>query len=305
MTHRPRARSLTPMCLAGRRRCGGWLTIAGLLFAACGSSSAPTSNPVDPDPERRGPLGRVAQFVVECELSHLAFDDPIVLPWQPGKSHLHSFFGNSAVDSDPAYNERILSADTSCDQRRDTASYWAPALLDAEGKVIEPIKMVAYYRPGQGVDPADVVAYPPGFMIIGGDSTSQKTQSTDIVAWSCGTGAARNDRPTQCAEGSTLRMIVVFPDCWDGERLTTFGASAHVRYSSADNEGGCPDAHPVALPQLTIGIDYPPVDPDGLSLASGDVTTAHADFWNVWDQDKLEGEVAMCINRDLVCGVTG
>jgi hypothetical protein len=33
--------------------------------------------------------------------------------------------------------------------------------------------------------------------------------------------------------------------------------------------------------------------------------TAHADFWNVWDQDKLEGEVANCLNRDLVCGVVG
>ena len=42
-----------------------------------------------------------------------------------------------------------------------------------------------------------------------------------------------------------------------------------------------------------------------LSLASGAITTAHADFWNVWDQDKLEGEVADCLNRDLVCGVSG
>lgn len=291
------------MGLAGQRRRAGWLAVVGLLVAACGGSAGPTSTAEDPDPERRGPQGRVAQFVVECELSHLAFDDPIVLPWQPGKSHLHMFFGNNAVDSDPGYDDRILSADTSCDQRRDTASYWAPALLDAEGKVVEPVKMAAYYRPGQGVDPADVVPYPEGFMMIGGDSTSQETQSTDIVAWSCGTGAARHDVPSQCPAGSTLRMVIVFPDCWDGERLTTFGASAHVRYSNADQEGGCLDSHPVPLPQLTIGIDYPPVDPAGLSLSSGDVATAHADFWNVWDQAKLEGEVAMCINRDVVCGV--
>ncbi len=304
MTHRPRARSLTPMGWAGRRRIIGALVAASALLAACGSSAAETNAGGDPDPERRGPQGRVAQFVVECELSHLAYDDPIVLPWQAGKSHLHMFFGNRAVNSDPGYNERMLSAETSCDQRRDTASYWAPALLNAEGNVIEPLKMSAYYRPGHGVDPAEVVPYPEGFMMVGGDSTAQKTQSSDIVAWSCGTGAARNDAPTQCPDGTSLRLIIVFPDCWDGERLTTFGASAHVRYSSFDNEGGCPEAHPVPLPQLTIGIDYPPVDPTGLSLASGDITTGHADFWNVWDQAKLEGEVAMCINRDLVCGVT-
>ena len=96
-------------------------------------------------------------------------------------------------------------------------------------------------------------------------------------------------------------MIVTFPDCWDGERLTGHGSSAHAVYS----DGGCPASHPVAVPQLMIGLDYPPVDPAGLSLASGSILTGHADFWNVWDQDKLEREVANCINRDLVCGVSG
>ncbi len=55
---------------------------------------------------------------------------------------------------------------------------------------------------------------------------------------------------------------------------------------------------------MTVAVDYPPVDPDGLSLASGSIITGHADFWNVWDQDKLEREVALCLNRDVVCGVT-
>ena len=64
-------------------------------------------------------------------------------------------------------------------------------------------------------------------------------------------------------------------------------------------------SHPVAVPQLQVTIDYPPVDPEGLSLASGSILSGHADFWNVWDQDKLEGEVADCLNRDLVCGVSG
>ncbi|MGI9645651.1 MAG: DUF1996 domain-containing protein, partial [Ilumatobacteraceae bacterium] len=252
------------------------------------------------DPDRRGPQGRVAQFVVRCELSHIAFDDPIVLPWQPGQSHQHQFFGNVAVDSDPGYG-RVEGAPTSCEQRLDTASYWAPTLLDERGNRIESLGLTAYYRPGRGVAPEDVDAYPAGFMMLAGNSTAIEPQSLDVVAWSCGTGAARDEAPQQCSEGSTLRMIVVFPDCWDGERLTGFGSSAHVRYS----DDGCPGTHPVALPQLTIGIDYPPVAPDGLSLSSGSIDTAHADFWNVWVQDKLEDEVAMCINRDLVCGISG
>jgi len=279
------------------RRLSG-LVVLALVAVGCGGSDGATSS--DPDPQRRGPQGRVAQFVVECELSHLAFDDPLVLPGNPGKSHLHMFFGNRAVDSDPTYNDRVLSADTTCDQRRDTASYWAPALLDQAGKVVEPLGLTAYYRPGDGVDPAAVVAYPEGMMIIGGDQAA-KQQSIDVVAWSCGTGALREVAPPQCPDNSTLRAIINFPDCWDGERLTAFGSSAHVRYS----DGGCPESHPVAMPKLMIGIDYPPIDPVGLSLASGGIETLHADFWNVWDQAKLEREVEVCLNRNLVCGVSG
>lgn len=96
-------------------------------------------------------------------------------------------------------------------------------------------------------------------------------------------------------------MIITFPDCWDSSRLTAFGSGAHVRYS----DDGCPESHPIALPQLQMSIDYPPVAPDGLSLSSGPIESAHADFWNTWDQEKLEREVAVCLNRDLVCGLSG
>ncbi len=113
------------------------------------------------DPDRIGPQGRVAQFVVQCTLSHTGYDDPIVYPDEPGQSHLHTFFGNAMVDSNPDY-ERVAGAQTSCEQRQDTASYWAPALLDADGRVIEPAGITAYYRPGFGVDPATVEPYPAG-----------------------------------------------------------------------------------------------------------------------------------------------
>ena len=260
---------------------------ARVVDSAASSDRRRSATPIRPG----GPQGRVAQFVVECELSHLAFDDPLVLPGNPGKSHLHMFFGNRAVDSDPDYNDRVLAADTSCDQRRDTASYWAPALLDRRG---QGCRAAAASRPttdpGSGVDPADVVAYPEGIMIIGGDSTSTDVavdRRRRVVVWHRRRSRARHRR--SAPTGRRCGCIVTFPDCWDGNRLTTFGSSAHVRYS----DGRCPDSHPVAMPQLTIGIDYPPVDPDGLSLASGGIETAHADFWNVWDQDKLEGEVAV------------
>ncbi len=309
------------------------LVAALVLGSACGGSgggdggagpvgSAGSTVREAVDPERIGPQGRVAQFVVQCTLSHEAYDDPIVYPDQPGMSHLHAFFGNEMVDADPDY-DRVSGAATSCEQRQDTASYWAPALLDGAGQAVEPVSMTAYYRPGFGVDPATVEPYPAGLMLVAGDRTAAEPQSTDIVSWSCGSSSVRADAPMRCPATETLRLLVNFADCWDGEHLGPEAATAvtrpptapgddHVHDGGADvtpfsaysEDGSCPSTHPVPIPMLQLAIDYPPVDPSELSLASGSITTAHADFWNVWDQAKLEQEVELCLNADRVCGVT-
>lgn len=281
------------------RRVATSAVLVALVASCSGTSSTPSTADDGPDPDRRGPQGRVAQFIVQCDLSHVAYDDPIVHPHMPGMSHNHQFFGNRAVTADPDY-EQVIGAETSCRQALDTASYWAPVLLDGAGRQVVPLGMTAYYRPGRGIDPADVVPYPAGLMMVAGDMHATEPQPTDIVAWSCGTGATRSVRPPACPVSTPLRMIVTFPDCWDGENIIGLGDDAPVRYG----DDGCPDDFPVPIPQLTIAIDYPAIDPGGLSLASGDIITGHADFWNVWDQDKLEQEVALCLNRDLICGVS-
>ena len=295
----------------GRLRRCSLLVAAGLALGACGGDG--DAAPVEVrDPLRNGPQGNVAQFIVECELSHLAYDDPIVLPDLPGESHLHQFFGNVDITADPNY-ERVIGSDTSCERRSDTASYWAPALLDETGDVVRPTKLVAYYRPGPGVDPASIEPYPAGLMMVAGDAGAEDEQPVEIVAWGCGTGSVREPAPPDCriqfdddtdvepTTPTSLRLWITFPDCWDATLLTGLGSGAHVRYSEA---GACPDSHPVPIPQLQMAIDFPALDPGGLSLASGGTETAHADFWNVWDQEALENEVRVCLNRDLVCGVS-
>jgi hypothetical protein len=103
-------------------------------------------------------------------------------------------------------------------------------------------------------------------------------------------------------------MIVTYPDCWNGVELTSRDwrdpDARHAVYSQA---GQCPASHPVHIPQLQFAIDYPPVMPDeldDLALSSGDIHSGHADFWNAWHQDKLNNEIARCIQRDLVCNVS-
>ena len=253
-----------------------------------------------PDAPIAGPQGNQPQFVVTCGFSHAAPDDPIVSPGKPGESHLHVFFGNTEVDADTTTDD-LVGGDTTCDHRDDTAAYWAPALL-RDGEPLEPVTSTAYYRPGLGVDPASVQAYPPGLVMVAGNAGATEAQPVSIVAWSCGVGIEREPTPPTCGDSNRLRLVVTFPDCWDGQRLDSPDHHAHVAYSSG---GECPEGYPVPVPQLQFSVEYPVTgDPSGLLLASGGLLTGHADFMNGWDQAALEREVALCLGRALVCGVS-
>ena len=283
--------------------------IASLVLAAACGSQGPTGPPTDGEtpgvspvrlsPTEPGPQGRVPQFVVECGYSHSGPNDPIVHPHHAGRSHLHQFFGNDSTDADSTA-ETLADGGTTCDQHLDLASYWAPALLDHRAEVV-PLKAVAYYRPGVGVDPAGVEPYPYGLKMLGGDQVAVEPQSLDVVAWSCGTGSERAVTPPTCPDGRPLRVAISFPDCWDGENLDSPDHVGHVARSA---DGACPESHPVVMPQLLLTITYP-VTGDGhdLSLASGSLLTGHADFFNAWHEDKLRTEVESCIHRGLTCGV--
>jgi hypothetical protein len=245
-----------------------------------------------------GPQGRDGQFVVECAWSHSSFDDPIVHPGHAGASHRHDFFGNTATAAGSTY-ERLLASGTTCHQRLDTAAYWAPSLLAADGTPIVPIGSTAYYRVGPGIEADRVEAYPPDLRMVGGGDTAAGPEAA--AAWTCRAGASRAAVPPECGATAGLELSVVFADCWDGVASDSEDHRAHVAYSDSD---GCPSSHPVPIPQLELVVDYGVVDVAGLALSSGPVSSAHADFWNAWNQRKLETEVDACLRRQQVCGVT-
>ena len=274
------------------------------VAAGCASGGPEVAAGVAPDRVLTGPQGTVGQFAVECRFDRFRADDPIVMPGRAGESHLHQFFGAVGVGVESTY-DALVTGDTTCDQRADTASYWTPALID-DGEPVEPIGSVAYYRAGPDVDPTAVVPYPPGLMMVAGDHTAIDPQPLSLVAWTCGSGGARATEPLDCTGAGSLRMLVTFPDCWNGEDVRSPivpEPNRHVAYSVA---GTCPPEHPVHIPQLQFAVDWPaPESVDDLVLASGDIHTGHADFWNAWDQPKLEREVTACLHRDLPCTVSG
>lgn len=284
----------------GGRTTAGLVALA-VLAAVClvGGLALAGGDEVAARPVGLGPQGREPQFKVECDYSHSAPDDPIVVPEQPGRSHLHDFFGNVETDAFST-TESLLDGDTTCQQKLDTAAYWSPALFD-HGVKVDPDHGVAYYRPGPGVDPTTVVPYPAGLVMIGGDAAATGPQDPEVAGWRCGTSPDVTATPEPCPETAPLHARIAFPDCWDGERLDSLDHHNHVAHS---DDGTCPDSHPVPIPQLIFEVVYP-VTGEGrdLSLASGATWTIHADFMNAWDQEKLEREVRVCLNAGNICGV--
>jgi hypothetical protein len=291
---------------------GAWLA-ALLAVVACSSGTAgsgsvmPPMQSTDvtslgqPDHPIAGPQGSDPQFVVECRFSHAPSDDPMVHPGMKGASHLHVFFGNTTTDAYSTTESLVQQHSTTCDERRDTAAYWAPALTRGDAPIL-PVKSTAYYRAGVDVDPTTVQPFPKGLVMIAGSARALTAQPVSIVAWSCGTSSDRLAEPPECGVDRGLRLIVTFPDCWDGVHLDTPNHHSHIAYSHL---GRCPNGYGVPIPQLQFAVEYPVHgSTEGLQLSSGGLLTGHADFMNGWDQATLDQEVRLCLHRKVVCGIT-
>lgn len=273
----------------------------GAVRGATATAPVPTREVVAAEGSRLvGPQGRVGQFVARCAYSHSGPDDPIVHRDMPGMSHRHDFFGSTVTDASTTADD-LLGSPTTCRKPADTAAYWTPALLD-RGVPVEPIGSVAYYRAAPGVDPTTLEVPPHGLAVVSGDFTATSPQPLDVAGWGCGVSSDLSPVPVECPPSAPLRVTVTFPDCWDGERVDSPDHRSHMSRSRA---GRCPASHPVALPQLTFAVSYPISGPGhDLSLASGSIHGAHADFLNGWDQAGLRREVENCLRRDLVCGLS-
>lgn len=244
-----------------------------------------------------GPQGRVGQFVVGCPYSHSAPNDPIVHPFHAGRSHRHDFYGSVATDADTPAKD-LLGAETTCDKKVDTAAYWHPTLYDGD-EAIDPVKIAAYYRAAPGIDPTTVQTMPVGLALIAGDQTATEPQEGEATGWTCGSNSVLSDDPPTCGSTAPLHLVLTFQDCWDGVHLDSDDHQSHVAYST---DGQCPGGYPVSIPQLTMAVGFP-VWGEGrdLSLASGNIYSAHGDFWNAWDPEGLEREIDACIRRGAVC----
>ncbi len=240
---------------------------------------------------------RGVNFISVCRFSHRATDDPIVFPGQPGRSHDHSFVGNVSTNAFSTMAS-LQAASTTCRRQGDTAAYWMPTLY-VDGNPVAPLGATIYYRRRtlDGVQP-----FPLGLRMIAGDSHATTPQSLRATFWNCGvaTGIPPSSAVPACpaARGSSLRLHVNFPSCWDGRNLYSSDQS-HMAYPT---RGRCPSSHPVAVPAISLIYRYPVTGSHDVALSSGTRYSGHADFFNAWNEEALAGLVDGCLNALRHCG---
>ena len=262
-----------------------------------------------------------ASFRVNCEYSHMNFDDPIVFPGRSRATHLHIFFGNKGADASSTPDSIRTSGNSTCTGgTANRSAYWAPAVIDtASGAPVISTSsatdrenfLQVYYKTGyEGVVPTTVVNFPAGLRMIAGTSSSSGPQP-GIVTYSCNAATGRVSSGTSfqnCAAGQLFIMEIKFPQCWDGVNLDSPNHKSHMAYGAGWPDKGCPSSHPVPLAQVTQNFRYR-VPAGGMATwrLSSDMYSGpagysgHADWMNGWDAPTFQRVVTNCFRTVSDC----
>lgn len=261
-----------------------------------------------------------ARFI--CNMGRLSHDDPIAYPGQPGKAHLHQFFGNTLTDAQSTYDSLRTSGGSTCQgDVLNRSAYWIPALQNGKGSVIVPDNVGLYYKrlpqgecTKQGLRCAGI---PAGLRAIFGTNYVLNHLQSPHVRFDCGpdTSITQTIAATvaKCPGLTTLYARINAPDCWNGVDLDSQDHQAHLAYQSRDRNSGqmaCPATHPVLIPKLTITVawtveagDSPAAwrfSSDEMANAPGG-STFHADYMEAWEPKARLAWEAACIDRLLNC----
>lgn len=280
----------------------------------------------------------VGAFRFICLPGQLAADDPIVYPNQPGRSHLHQFFGNTAANANSTYTSLRQTGQSTCMSPVNRSAYWMPAMLNGQGSVVRPDYVTIYYKRRPATDPKcqtqgkACIPLPNGLRFVFGRNMLNPAQaSTGGFHFNCdGTGAVQGHykdivtAAINCPSGARLGAIISAPECWDGKNLDSPDHRSHVAYPSYGWWGylKCPDTHPYIIPTFTMGAWYKTddtLDRSGTweagktvtwSLSSDQMpgmepsrpgTTFHADWFGAWDPNVQAMWIDNCINKLLNC----
>lgn len=296
-----------------------FIDIAKIPEPEAGFSEARVKVDLPHNPKPTQNTNGTGQFRFTCTFSHMGFNDPIVFPNKQGAAHLHTFFGNTAIDHTSTQASIENTGNSTCaGGTANRTGYWIPSFIDTkDGTPLKPSRIMVYYK-SNSYSETRVQAYPAGLRIIAGDMTSSVPQ--EHMFWNCiGADGSEGQRtkgiPSSCVAGSTVEIAITFPDCWDGVNLDSPDHKSHMSYTiqlqTAPWTRNCPRSHPIQVPQLTEKLYYTVFEtgstarwrlssdnysrdlPGGLSI--------HADWFNGWDPKVQATWIRNCLQADRDC----
>ncbi|WP_371478670.1 DUF1996 domain-containing protein [Kitasatospora sp. NBC_00315] len=246
------------------------------------------------------------EFQANCTANHNLPDDPIVFAGQPGKSHMHTFLGNTTTEANSTLAS-LQAGSTSCLAPGDKSGYWMPTMYDGD-TAVNPVGLQTIYYKSSVNDYTSVRPFPPGLKFVVGSPSATSTQfATDpgfVAGWECGNSYHNIDLPIDCPGGGQVNVRFQAPSCWNGLYLDTPDHKSHMAYPV---NGSCPADHPVALPMIEFKMAFPAntANMSQLHLSSGRGFSFHYDFFNAWDAPTLAAMVNHCIIGGLQCDSRG
>ncbi|MFD5519562.1 DUF1996 domain-containing protein [Streptomyces sp. NPDC127066] len=302
---------------------------APAAHAAHVMAASTLSSPEDPDgdgyipanpqvtgvvPSKAEPAHRYFhEFQANCSVSRTRPDDPIVYPGQPGKSHDHTFMGNTTTSA-ASTTASLDAGGTTCRAPGDKSAYWMPTLLNGSTPVLPVGPQVIYYKAGV-TDYTSVRPFPKGLRFVVGSPMQSAADFRNhrgfVEGWECGDSFFNVDFPRQCPNRADVQLNIRFqaPSCWDGKYLDTPNHQSHMAYpvvNPGTNNNICPDDHPVALPMIEFKMAFPVNgDMSQVRLSSGAGYSFHYDFFNAWDPATQRALVDHCVVGGLQCDARG
>ncbi|CAB9514954.1 Domain of unknown function (DUF1996) [Seminavis robusta] len=225
--------------------------------------------------------------------------------------HVHSFYGAQVLPH-PASTDYDALRGVTDDQNtgnvvENKSLYWHPSIYsyDETSNTFRREAMAqtsAYYVWITG----QATAFPNGFQMIGGmpdqgafsmaEAECVNSRPSNLAACPASFGNINFFPTTSCDE---LEASMKFPNCWDGENLSSANGREHVAYTTnGEVDGPCPSSHPVRLPQIIFFFRIMPYK-GGCHVFSDMTQTFHADYVSGWDDQVLQRVLDNCSNDSL------